>query len=225
MNETLASATRMDAVQTPIVPIIGALHPADAGHDLARPGRRALRTAARSGSRPRVPRSRGPKPTNTRTAPDCRRCSIASRGSWRPRTASTSRAARIMVTAGANMAFMHAVLATTSPGDEVILPDPVLFQSRDGHRDGGVPRRPRPDRRSLSAVDSTRSRARSRSRTRAIVTISPNNPSGAVLRGGGAARSQRAVPRSRAVPHLRRDLRVLHLRRRTPRLARLVRGC
>ena len=32
-----------------------------------------------------------------------------------------------MVTAGANMAFMHAVLATTSPGDEVILPVPFYF--------------------------------------------------------------------------------------------------
>ena len=32
-----------------------------------------------------------------------------------------------MVTAGANMAFMHAVLATTAPGDEVILPVPFYF--------------------------------------------------------------------------------------------------
>ena len=32
-----------------------------------------------------------------------------------------------MVTAGANMAFMHAVLAVTQPGDEVILPKPFYF--------------------------------------------------------------------------------------------------
>ena len=32
-----------------------------------------------------------------------------------------------MVTAGANMAFMHAVLAITEPGDEVILPVPFYF--------------------------------------------------------------------------------------------------
>ena len=38
-----------------------------------------------------------------------------------------ARGSRIMVTAGANMAFMHAVLATTSPGDEVILPTPFYF--------------------------------------------------------------------------------------------------
>ena len=34
---------------------------------------------------------------------------------------------RVMVTAGANMAFTHAILATTSPGDEVILPVPYYF--------------------------------------------------------------------------------------------------
>ena len=32
-----------------------------------------------------------------------------------------------MVTAGANMAFMHAVLAITAPGDEIILPVPFYF--------------------------------------------------------------------------------------------------
>src|SRR4051812_42956897 len=38
-----------------------------------------------------------------------------------------SRGARVMVTAGANMAFMHAVLAITEPGDEVILNVPFYF--------------------------------------------------------------------------------------------------
>ena len=37
------------------------------------------------------------------------------------------RGSRIMVTAGANMAFMHAVLTATSPGDEVVLPVPFYF--------------------------------------------------------------------------------------------------
>ena len=32
-----------------------------------------------------------------------------------------------MVTAGANMAFMHAVLAITQPGDEIILNVPFYF--------------------------------------------------------------------------------------------------
>ena len=34
---------------------------------------------------------------------------------------------RVMVTAGANMAFMHAVLSITSVGDEIILPTPFYF--------------------------------------------------------------------------------------------------
>ncbi|MBI3492863.1 MAG: aminotransferase class I/II-fold pyridoxal phosphate-dependent enzyme [Acidobacteria bacterium] len=35
-----------------------------------------------------------------------------------------ARGSRVMVTAGANMAFMHVVFAVTQPGDEIILPVP-----------------------------------------------------------------------------------------------------
>src|SRR5471030_402173 len=38
-----------------------------------------------------------------------------------------ARGTRVMVTAGGNMAFVHAVLAVTEPGDEVILPVPFYF--------------------------------------------------------------------------------------------------
>src|SRR2546423_11224700 len=38
-----------------------------------------------------------------------------------------SRGSRVMVTAGANMAFVHAVLAITEIGDEIILPVPYYF--------------------------------------------------------------------------------------------------
>jgi len=87
---------------------------------------------------------------------------------------------RIMVTAGANMAFMHAVMATTVPGDEVILPVPFYFNHEmaiemAGCRAVRVPTDGRYQLR-LDALD-----AAVTSRTRAIVTISPNNPSGAVL--------------------------------------------
>src|SRR3989442_4818147 len=37
------------------------------------------------------------------------------------------RGSRVMVTAGSNMAFMHAVLAITEPRDEIILPVPFYF--------------------------------------------------------------------------------------------------
>src|SRR5262245_61891552 len=91
-----------------------------------------------------------------------------------------SRGSRVMVTAGANMAFMHAVLATTAPGDEVILPVPFYFNHEMAVEMAGcrVVRVPTDDRYQLR-LDAIR-RALT-SRTRLIVTISPNNPSGAVL--------------------------------------------
>jgi aspartate/methionine/tyrosine aminotransferase len=87
---------------------------------------------------------------------------------------------RIMVTAGANMAFMHAVIAITEPGDEIILPAPFYFNHEmaiqmAGCRAVAVPTDDRYQLR-LDAI-----RGALTHRTRAIVTISPNNPSGAVF--------------------------------------------
>ena len=95
---------------------------------------------------------------------------------------------RVMVTAGANMAFMHAVLATTAPGDEVILSVPFYFNHEMAVEMAGcrVVRVPTDERYQLrvEAIE-----AAITPRTRAVVTISPNNPSGAVL----SAESLRAV--------------------------------
>jgi len=95
---------------------------------------------------------------------------------------------RVMVTAGANMAFMHAVLAITAPGDEVILPVPFYFNHEMAVEMAGcrVVRVPTDERYQLR-VDAVE--AAITPRTRAVVTISPNNPSGAVLN----AASLRAV--------------------------------
>jgi aspartate/methionine/tyrosine aminotransferase len=92
-----------------------------------------------------------------------------------------SRGSRVMVTAGANMAFMHAVMATTMPGDEVILPVPFYFNHEmavemAGCRAIRVPT----DEYYQLRVDAIA--AAITRRTRAVITISPNNPSGAVLR-------------------------------------------
>ncbi len=86
---------------------------------------------------------------------------------------------RIIVTAGGNMAFMNAVLAVTDPGDEVILPIPFYFNHEMaltliGCRAVGV----RTD--ADYQIDVAALRAAITPRTRAIVTVSPNNPSGAV---------------------------------------------
>lgn len=86
---------------------------------------------------------------------------------------------RVMVTAGGNQAFFNAVLALADPGDEVILPTPYYFNhemalTMTGCRPVLVPA----DARHQLDVDALR--AAITPRTRAIVTVSPNNPTGAV---------------------------------------------
>jgi aspartate/methionine/tyrosine aminotransferase len=88
---------------------------------------------------------------------------------------------RVMVTAGSNMAFLHAVLAITDPGDEIILLAPYYFNhdmavGMASCRTVAVPVGPaqgfRPD---LAAIERAIT-----DKTRAVVTISPNNPCGAI---------------------------------------------
>ncbi|MCI0745054.1 MAG: pyridoxal phosphate-dependent aminotransferase [Verrucomicrobia subdivision 3 bacterium] len=85
----------------------------------------------------------------------------------------------IVVTAGGNMAFMNAILAVTDPGDEVIIQTPYYFNHEMAITMAGC--RPvlvdtdeqyqlRPD--AIAAAITLK--------TRAVVTISPNNPTGAV---------------------------------------------
>lgn len=88
-------------------------------------------------------------------------------------------ARRVVVTAGGNMAFVNAVLAVTDPGDEVILQAPFYFNhdmaiAIAGCRTVAVPT----DARYHLQPDAIR--AAITPRTRAVVTISPNNPTGAV---------------------------------------------
>lgn len=85
----------------------------------------------------------------------------------------------IVVTAGSNMAFNTAILALCDPGDEVILPLPYYFN----HEMSLVMERCKPV--TVSTDDHYHVRleeveAAITDRTRAIATISPNNPSGAV---------------------------------------------
>lgn len=87
---------------------------------------------------------------------------------------------RVMVTAGANMAFMHVVLSITCPGDEIILPVPFYFNHEMAIQMAGcrAVRVPTADdyQLRLDAIE-----AAITPRTRAVVTVSPNNPTGAVL--------------------------------------------
>ena len=85
----------------------------------------------------------------------------------------------LMVTAGGNMAFLTALLAICDQGDEVVLVKPYFFNHEMAVRIIGC----RPvvvaaDER--YQLDLASIEAAIGPRTRAIVTVSPNNPSGAV---------------------------------------------
>jgi aspartate/methionine/tyrosine aminotransferase len=86
---------------------------------------------------------------------------------------------RLMVTAGGNQAFFNAILAILDPDDEVILPVPYYFN----HEMAIVMANARPvlvrtDENFQLDIDAIR--AAITPRTRAVLTVSPNNPSGAV---------------------------------------------
>ena len=85
----------------------------------------------------------------------------------------------VIVTAGSNMAFLHALFAITCPGDEIILPLPYYFNHEMAiamldcravlvPTDSHYQLQPDAIRRAITG------------KTRAIVTVSPNNPSGMV---------------------------------------------
>jgi aspartate/methionine/tyrosine aminotransferase len=85
----------------------------------------------------------------------------------------------LFVTAGGNMAFVNAILAITDPGDEVVFNVPYYFNHEMAVNIAGA----------RSVCVSTDDNYQLRpdaiagaitARTRAVVTISPNNPTGAV---------------------------------------------
>lgn len=86
---------------------------------------------------------------------------------------------RVVVTAGGNMAFVNALLAVADPGDEVILQTPYYFNHEMAVVMAGC-------RAVLVPTDANYQlqpeliRAARTARTRAVVTVSPNNPTGAV---------------------------------------------
>ncbi|MGV8041889.1 MAG: aminotransferase class I/II-fold pyridoxal phosphate-dependent enzyme [Thermoanaerobaculaceae bacterium] len=87
--------------------------------------------------------------------------------------------AEVMVTAGANLAFCASLLAIADPGDEVVLVRPFYFNYEMAVTMAScvpvvVPAAP-DNRLDPDAVGRSIG-----SRTRAVVTISPNNPTGAV---------------------------------------------
>lgn len=107
---------------------------------------------------------------------------------------------RVVVTAGANMGFMNAVLAITDPGDEVILNLPYYFNHEMAitMADCTVVCVPTDDNYQLQprAIEQAINQ-----KTRAVVTISPNNPSGAVY-PEAALREVNAICRRHGIYHI-----------------------
>ena len=103
----------------------------------------------------------------------------------------------IMVTAGSNSAFLTAVLAVADPGDEFILPTPYYFNQEMAIRMCDCTPVLVPTREDWQLDVDAIARAVT-PRTRAIVTLSPNNPTGAVyseadLRAVNALCAQRGL--------------------------------
>jgi aspartate/methionine/tyrosine aminotransferase len=85
----------------------------------------------------------------------------------------------IIYTAGSNMGFLNAVLAIADIGDEVILPSPFYFNHDMAIEIAGCKTITVPTT-SEYQLDLAALEAAITPRTRAIVTVSPNNPTGAV---------------------------------------------
>jgi aspartate/methionine/tyrosine aminotransferase len=107
---------------------------------------------------------------------------------------------RVVVTAGGNQAFMNAILAVTDPGDEVILLVPYYFNHEMAIEMAGarvVPVRTNDARQlDVNAIE-----AAITSRTRAVVTVSPNNPTGVVY-PEASLRAVNDLCRGRGVFHI-----------------------
>jgi aspartate/methionine/tyrosine aminotransferase len=109
-------------------------------------------------------------------------------------------AERIFVTAGGNLAFTNALLAIADPGDEIILQTPYYFN----HEMAITMASCKPVLVSTSAdyqLQPPLIASAITARTKAIVTISPNNPTGAVY-PSGALRQVNELCRERGLYHI-----------------------
>ena len=86
---------------------------------------------------------------------------------------------KVLVTAGGNMAFMNALLAVADPGDEIILQTPFYFNHEMAISMASCKAVLVPTDKNYQLQPELIKRAIT-SKTRAVVTVSPNNPTGAV---------------------------------------------
>jgi aspartate/methionine/tyrosine aminotransferase len=107
---------------------------------------------------------------------------------------------RVVVSAGGNLAFVNAILAIADPGDEIVFPAPYYFNHEmavvmAGCRGVGVPTS-RDYQLDLEAIAGAIT-----PRTRAVVTVSPNNPTGAMY-PEATLRALNALCRARGIFHV-----------------------
>lgn len=106
----------------------------------------------------------------------------------------------IVVTAGANMGFVNALLAISDPGDEVIISHPYYFNHEMAIKMVGC----RPvlvETDSDYQLHADKVHSSISKRTRAVVTISPNNPTGAVY-PEQSLRAINALCREKGIYHI-----------------------
>jgi aspartate/methionine/tyrosine aminotransferase len=198
--QTVRLPTRMDAVQSPIVPVIGSMIRAVPGTISLGQGvvHYGPPQAAIDAVRDAMPDASTHEYQDGAGLPALIEQLEAKLSA--ENGIDVARGSRVMVTAGANMAFVHAVLAITAPGDEIILNVPFYFNhemaiqmadctavrvATDEHY------QPRLEALAAAITD----------RTRAIVTVTPNNPSGAVF-GEEALRRINALCGDRGIYHI-----------------------
>ena len=175
----MSHTSRMHAVQPPIVPIVGRwIRETPGTISLGQgmvaygPPREALERVRLFGADPDDHRY-GPVEGQPELVEAVERKLTAENGiAVRPDS-------RVVVTAGGNMAFVNAVLAVTDPGDEVILQAPFYFNHEMAVVIAGCRPVVVPTDGSYQLQPDVIARAIT-PRTRAVVTISPNNPTGAV---------------------------------------------
>jgi aspartate/methionine/tyrosine aminotransferase len=191
----------MEGVQTPVIPVIGDLIRATPGAiSLGQgvvsygPPREAIERAARF-----VASGEDHKYRPVQGIPeliDAIRAKHRAEQGFDPDEATRA----VVVTAGGNMAFTNALMSIADPGDEVILPTPYYFNHEMAiamascravlvPTDGEYQLRPE----AIAAAITPR--------TRAVVTVSPNNPSGAVY-PEPAIRRVNEICRSAGVYHV-----------------------
>jgi aspartate/methionine/tyrosine aminotransferase len=193
-------SARLTAIQAPVIPVVGRWSAETPGViSLGQgvvsygPPAAAIETAHRFGASLADHRY-GPGEGQPELV-DAIRAKLAAENGIRVDTAS-----RIVVTAGSNLAFMHAVLAIGDTGDEILLPTPYYFNHEMAIAMAGLVPVPVATTREYQ-LDLDALAAAITPRTRAIVTVSPNNPTGAVY-PESALRAVNTLCRDRGIFHI-----------------------